>query len=228
MDLALASLFGGLALANAGLGAVHGIAAPVGGRFDAPHGAACAALLPDRSCGRTSRPWSADGRRAPRSVATARSRRSSRDGPGAGAEDGVAWIEALVRRSRDPRPLALGSHGRGRAGDRRAGPRRQQHEGEPRRARRGGARPDRERVALRRRGSRAVQVRPTVAPHVPSASVRPRRSGRGPPHPAAADAHAGAGLGALARRPDGRRPARPATSARSTRRDAAGHSKARP
>ena len=44
--LALASLFGGLALANAGLGAVHGFAAPVGGLFEAPHGAVCAALLP--------------------------------------------------------------------------------------------------------------------------------------------------------------------------------------
>ena len=45
-DMALASLFGGLALANAGLGAVHGFAAPVGGSFSAPHGAVCAALLP--------------------------------------------------------------------------------------------------------------------------------------------------------------------------------------
>lgn len=45
-DLALASLFGGLCLANSGLGAVHGFAAPVGGMFDAPHGAVCAALLP--------------------------------------------------------------------------------------------------------------------------------------------------------------------------------------
>ena len=44
-DMALASLFGGLALANAGLGAVHGFAAPIGGRFSAPHGAVCAALL---------------------------------------------------------------------------------------------------------------------------------------------------------------------------------------
>ena len=45
-DMAMASLFGGLALANAALGAVHGFAAPIGGMFPAPHGAVCAALLP--------------------------------------------------------------------------------------------------------------------------------------------------------------------------------------
>ena len=45
-DLALASLCSGLCLANAGLGAVHGFAAPAGGMFGAPHGAVCAALLP--------------------------------------------------------------------------------------------------------------------------------------------------------------------------------------
>lgn len=44
-DMAAASLLGGLALANAGLGVVHGFAAPLGGMFDAPHGALCAALL---------------------------------------------------------------------------------------------------------------------------------------------------------------------------------------
>ena len=46
IDLSLASLFSGLALANAGLGAVHGIAAPIGGMCPAPHGAVCAKLLP--------------------------------------------------------------------------------------------------------------------------------------------------------------------------------------
>ena len=44
--MALASLHGGLALANSGLGAVHGFAAPIGGMFNAPHGAVCAVLLP--------------------------------------------------------------------------------------------------------------------------------------------------------------------------------------
>ena len=45
-DMAFASLTGGLALANAGLGAVHGIAGPLGGMTGAPHGAICGALLP--------------------------------------------------------------------------------------------------------------------------------------------------------------------------------------
>ncbi len=45
-DMALCSLLGGLALANAKLGAVHGFAGVLGGMFSAPHGAVCAALLP--------------------------------------------------------------------------------------------------------------------------------------------------------------------------------------
>jgi alcohol dehydrogenase class IV len=45
-DMSLASLFGGLALANAKLGAVHGLAGPIGGEIPARHGAICARLLP--------------------------------------------------------------------------------------------------------------------------------------------------------------------------------------
>src|SRR5829696_7101373 len=45
-DLALTSLFGGLCLANSGLGAAHGFAAGLGARLQAPHGALCGALLP--------------------------------------------------------------------------------------------------------------------------------------------------------------------------------------
>jgi alcohol dehydrogenase class IV len=44
--MSLASLLGGLALANAALGAVHGFAGPLGGMLHAPHGALCACLLP--------------------------------------------------------------------------------------------------------------------------------------------------------------------------------------
>jgi len=44
--MSYASVLGGMALANAGLGVVHGFAAPIGGMFDAPHGAICAAILP--------------------------------------------------------------------------------------------------------------------------------------------------------------------------------------
>ena len=46
-DMALAALLSGMALSNAKLGAVHGIAAPLGGMTKASHGAACARLLPE-------------------------------------------------------------------------------------------------------------------------------------------------------------------------------------
>jgi alcohol dehydrogenase class IV len=45
-DMSIAALLGGLALANAKLGAVHGFAGPFGGLFPAPHGMICARLLP--------------------------------------------------------------------------------------------------------------------------------------------------------------------------------------
>jgi alcohol dehydrogenase class IV len=45
-DMAVASLFSGMALANARLGAVHGFAGPLGGMTEAPHGVICGRLLP--------------------------------------------------------------------------------------------------------------------------------------------------------------------------------------
>ena len=45
-DMCIGSLFGGIALANAKLGAVHGFAGPMGGMIDAPHGVVCGILLP--------------------------------------------------------------------------------------------------------------------------------------------------------------------------------------
>nr|WP_321358559.1 iron-containing alcohol dehydrogenase [uncultured Draconibacterium sp.] len=44
-DMAMASLLGGMALANVKLGAVHGFAGPMGGMFPIPHGAVCACLM---------------------------------------------------------------------------------------------------------------------------------------------------------------------------------------
>ncbi len=44
-DMSVCALLGGMALANAKLGAVHGLAGVIGGTADVPHGLACAALL---------------------------------------------------------------------------------------------------------------------------------------------------------------------------------------
>jgi alcohol dehydrogenase class IV len=94
IDMSLASLLGGLALANAGLGAVHGFAAPIGGRFAAPHGAVCAALLP--AVMRVN--LDAVRARAPGSPALARLQTIARLVTGdeaARAEDGLEWLEQL-------------------------------------------------------------------------------------------------------------------------------------
>ena len=95
-DMALASLFGGIALENAGLGAVHGFAAPVGGMFTAPHGAVCAALLAPV----TRANMAALRSRAPGSPVLARYREVARILTGktdALEEDGGAWLGELCR-----------------------------------------------------------------------------------------------------------------------------------
>jgi alcohol dehydrogenase class IV len=91
-DMAFASLCGGLALANAGLGVVHGVAAAVGGRYEAPHGAVCAALLP----GAVAVNLRALGAREPRNPALPRyaavATLSTGDADTAGL---VRWLEEL-------------------------------------------------------------------------------------------------------------------------------------
>ncbi len=94
-DMALASLHGGLALANAGLGAVHGFAGPIGGMFPAPHGAVCAALLPHVMAANLA----ALRARLPGSPALARYDEVARlltGRPLATADDGVDWVRTLV------------------------------------------------------------------------------------------------------------------------------------
>jgi alcohol dehydrogenase class IV len=94
--MALASLYGGIALANAGLGAVHGFAAPIGGMFPAPHGAVCAALLPYAMQANLQ----ALRMRAPESDPLRRFDEVARLLTGnahAAAGDAVTWLHALCR-----------------------------------------------------------------------------------------------------------------------------------
>jgi alcohol dehydrogenase class IV len=95
-DMAYASLLGGLALANAGLGVVHGFAAPVGGMFDAPHGAVCAALLPAGMHANIS----ALRTREPENPALDRYREIAAlltGNPDATPEDGAEWVRNLTQ-----------------------------------------------------------------------------------------------------------------------------------
>jgi alcohol dehydrogenase class IV len=106
-DMAICSLLGGMALANAKLGAVHGLAGVIGGTADVPHGLACAALL------------------APVIEANVRALRAGQPGhpaldrytraarlltgqSGATIEDGVAWIRETVTLLRVPGLAAFG------------------------------------------------------------------------------------------------------------------------
>ena len=105
--MSLASLFGGLALANAGLGAVHGFAGPLGGMLHAPHGAICACLLPLVMAANLEALQS----RQPEHPALTRYTEIAQILTGdenATALDGVTWVSDLVRALHIPALSAYG------------------------------------------------------------------------------------------------------------------------
>jgi alcohol dehydrogenase class IV len=106
-DMAMAALESGLALANAKLGAVHGLAAPIGGMAAAPHGAVCGRLLPEVMDAniRLLRRHSPGSRALERYTEAARILAGN---PSAAAETGALWVRGLVEAFRIPR---LSQHG---------------------------------------------------------------------------------------------------------------------
>jgi alcohol dehydrogenase class IV len=110
-DMAIASLFGGLALANAGLGAVHGFAGVIGGMFPAPHGAICAALLPHVMAANISALRNKEP--ANRSLARYATVAQLLTGKAnASADDGVEWVRKLVKDLQIPKLARYGIESR--------------------------------------------------------------------------------------------------------------------
>lgn len=100
-DMAIGSLFGGLALANAKLGAVHGFAGVIGGMFPIPHGVVCAALLPHT----VDINIKALKKRAPDHPSLRKFDEAARimtNDPTANATDGVVWLQTLCNELQIP------------------------------------------------------------------------------------------------------------------------------
>jgi len=106
-DMALVSLYGGMALANAGLGAVHGFAGPLGGMLGAPHGELCAGLLPEVMTANV-RALRARARESPVLGRYGEVARLLTGRMAAAPEDGVAWIGELREALNVPRLAAQG------------------------------------------------------------------------------------------------------------------------
>jgi alcohol dehydrogenase class IV len=105
-NMALASMFGGIALANVKLGAVHGFAGPLGGMCPVPHGAACACLLPA-----TMEVNITALKKENRKQQLAKFEEIARILTGrksAVADDGTIWAKELVRKLRIPPLSAFG------------------------------------------------------------------------------------------------------------------------
>jgi alcohol dehydrogenase class IV len=106
-DMCLASLFGGFALANAKLGAVHGFAGALGGMYRAPHGALCAALLP-HVMEANIRALQSRASDAPALDRYDELARIVTGNPGALADQGISWVQELCIQLNIP---ALSSYG---------------------------------------------------------------------------------------------------------------------
>jgi alcohol dehydrogenase class IV len=106
-DMALTSLFGGLALANAGLGAVHGFAGPLGGMFHGAHGAICARLLP-HAMAINVRALKARQAKSPALRRYDEIARILTGNDEAAARDGVVWVQELCQALQVP---SLASYG---------------------------------------------------------------------------------------------------------------------
>lgn len=107
--MSLASLFGGLALANSGLGVVHGFASPLGGMFNAAHGAICASILPQGMAANIARLRLTSGPEAAATLQRYRTvARCLTGNEEAQPEAGVAFVRQLCQELQIPR---LGSFG---------------------------------------------------------------------------------------------------------------------
>lgn len=105
-EMHLAALLSGLALANGGLGMVHGLAAPLGGLLGAPHGMVCAALLPAAMRCNLRLVRKQGNEAVVRRMADLAGILTARDG--AAPEAGVEWIEELCATLRVKGLAALG------------------------------------------------------------------------------------------------------------------------
>ena len=106
-DMALCSLLGGMALANAKLGAVHGLAGVIGGTAAVPHGVACAAVLAPVIEANV-RALRAERPDHPALGRYAEAARLLTGAAGASTDDGIAWIRETVTRLDVPRLGAFG------------------------------------------------------------------------------------------------------------------------